>query len=95
MTAKSGNWFGIGIDAWSLAVESNMVIAMRLGALATGGPAAAREAERMVAEKVAANIALGTDLLTGKLGAHPETIMRNGIKHYSRKVTANRKRLAK
>jgi hypothetical protein len=92
---KHPNWFNIGMDAWALAAESNMVIAMRMGALAMGGPAAAHEAERMVSEKVAANMALGMDLVTGKLGSSPETIMSESIAHYSRAVRANRRRLAK
>ena len=50
------------MDAFALAAESNMVIAARLGSLALGGPNAMREAERMVSEKVAANMALGADL---------------------------------
>lgn len=87
------NWFSIGMDAWALAAESNMVIAMRMGALAFGGPLAAKEAERMVAEKVAANLSLGADLLTGKLGTSPEQIVSGSIAHYSRRVTANRQRL--
>lgn len=83
------------MDAWALAAESNMVIAMRMGSIALGGPTAAREAERMVSEKVAANIALGCDLMTGKLGSSPEAIMSSSIAHYSKSVVANRKRLAK
>ncbi|MFN3620668.1 hypothetical protein [Sphingorhabdus sp.] len=94
-TTKSPNWFNISMDAWALAAESNMVIAMRLGSLAFGGPTAAREAERMVSEKVAANMALGLDLMTGKLGTSPEAIMSGSIAHYSKSVVANRKRLAK
>jgi hypothetical protein len=93
--AKRPNWFGIGMDAWALAAESNMVIAMRMGAMAFGGPAAAREAERMVSEKIAANMELGIDIATGKFGASPESIMSGSIAHYSRSVVANRKRLAK
>ena len=72
-----------------------MVIAMRLGSMAFGGPAAAKEAERMVAEKVAANIALGMDLMTGKFGMRPEAIMSGSIAHYSKAVVANRQRLGK
>ena len=94
-TTKSPNWFDISMDAWALAAESNMVIAMRMGSLALGGPAAAKEAERMVSEKVAANIALGFDLMTGKLGSSPEAIMSGSIAHYSKSVVANRKRLGK
>ena len=81
------------MDAWALAVESNMVIAMRLGAMAFGGPSAAKELERMVAEKVSANMALGMDLMTGKFGMQPEAIMSGSIAHYSKAVVANRRRL--
>lgn len=93
-TPKSPNWFDISMDAWALAAESNMVIAMRIGRLAQGGPAAAQEAGRMVSEKVAAHIALGCDLMTGKLGNSPEAIVSASIAHYSKSVVANRKRLS-
>ena len=92
---KNQNWFEIGMDAWALAAESNIVIAMRIGSLALGGPAAAREAERMVSEKVAANIALGFDLISGKLGTSPEAILSRSIAHYSKSVVANRERLGR
>ena len=97
MTAKTKtpNWFDIGMDAWALAAESNIVIAMRMGSLVLGGPTAAREAERMVSEKVAANIALGFDLISGKLGTSPEAILSRSIAHYSKSVVANRERLGR
>ena len=93
--AKSADWFSISMDAWALAVESNIVVAQRMTALTLGGPAAAKEAERMVAEKVAANITLGMDLMTGKFGMQPEAIMSGSIAHYSKAVVANRRRLGK
>lgn len=89
------NLFTITMDAWALAAESSMVIAMRMGALAFGGPAALKEAERMVSEKVTANMALGFDLMTGKLGTSPEQIVSGSIAHYSRRVRRNRERLAR
>jgi hypothetical protein len=92
---KNANWFDIGMDTWALAAESNMVVAMRMGALAFGGPEATREAERMVSEKVAANMALGLDLMTGKFGMQPEAIISGSIAHYSKAVVANRRRLGK
>ena len=92
---QTPNWFGLGLDAWALAAESNMVIAMRMGTMAMGGPAAAKEAELMVSEKIAASLALGFDLATGKHGIAPEAMMSGSIKHYSRSVRANRRRLAK
>ena len=93
--AKSPNWFGIGMDAWMLGAEANMVIAMRMGTMAMGGPKAAAEAQRMVSEKVAANMALGLDIATGKHGSSAEQVIGGSLKHYSRKVAANRKRLSK
>jgi hypothetical protein len=90
---KTANWFTIGMDAWALVAESNIVIAQRLGSMAFGGPAAAREAERMVSEKVSANMALGYDLMTGKFGMQPEAILSGIIAHYSKTVVANRQRL--
>lgn len=92
---KIPNWFGIGMDAWALAAESNMVIAQRLTTMAFGGPAAAQEVERMVSEKVAANFALCVNLMTGKLGTSPEAIASNSIAHYTKSVRANNRRLAK
>lgn len=92
-TPKNPNWFDIGMDAWALAAESNMVIDMRIGSLAQGGPAALQEVERMVTEKVAANMSLGCDLMTGKLGSSPEAIISGSIAHYAKSVVANRKRL--
>ena len=93
--SKNPNWFDIGMDAWALAAESNIVIAMRIGSLTQGGPAAVQEAGRMVSEKVAANLALGCDLMTGKLGSSPEAMVSASIAHYSKSVVANRKRLSK
>lgn len=97
MTRKrtSANWFGIGMDAWALAAESNMVIAQRMTAMAFGGPDAVKEVELMVSEKVSASMMLGFDLMTGKLGSSPEAIASNSIAHYSRRVRANGRRLGK
>ncbi len=92
---KPPTWLGIGIDAWTLAADANMVIAMRIGAMAMGGPAATREARLMVDEKLATNMALGIELMTGKLGSNPASIASNSLAHYSAKVRANRRRLAK
>ena len=94
-TTKSANWFSICMDAWALAAESNIVIAQRMGALAFGGSAAATEAERMVSEKVSANMALGMDLMTGKFGTSPGAIISGSIAHYSKAVVANRRRLGR
>jgi hypothetical protein len=38
-------------------------------------------------------MALGLDLMTGKIGVSPEAIMSGSIAHYSKAVVANRQRL--
>ena len=73
MTRKAppANWLTIGMDAWALAAESNMVIAQRIGAMAFGGPAAAKEAERMVAEKSRREYGFGYRLGDRKIRDQP------------------------
>lgn len=97
MTRKTTtpNWFEIGMNAWALAAESNLVIAQRISTIAFGGPTAAKEAQRMISEKVAANMTLGIDIATGKHGVSPESIMSGSIAHYSKTVVANRQRLGR
>ncbi len=76
------------MDMSMLALEAQQVIALRLTRLALGGPAvAARETRRMVSEKAVAAVETGMHLATG--GA-PDKVVR----HYRRKVRANRDRLS-
>jgi hypothetical protein len=77
----------LGVEAW-------MVMGLRLAKLAAGGPAAALEAQRMVAEKSAAaleaQVAAGIALATG---AGHSAAGRKALGGYQRRVRANRKRL--
>jgi hypothetical protein len=73
---------------WSLGLAATAACSW-----AGDAPAAAEEAVRMVSEKVTANMALGCDLMSGKLGSSPESIVSASIEHYSKSVGANRKRL--
>jgi hypothetical protein len=90
-----GNWFGLTVDSWRLAAESQTVIALRMMALSTGDAAAAKEAQLMVTEKLlAASEVQGRmffDTLTGSAHQAP----RRAIAHYRRKVRANSRRLSK
>lgn len=95
MTRTTNPWLRLGFDAWMLGVEASSVIGLRTLKLAAGGPAAQAEAERMVQEKLEAGLALQTRLLSGALGAVPETVARRSLTHYRRKVRANRRRLSK
>ena len=81
-------WFKFAMDMNALALEAQQVIAMRMMKLSVGGPKGAKEARRMLSEKVVAASEAGMKLATGRSG-------HSVVKHYRRKVRANRRRLAK
>lgn len=83
------------MQAWSLGVDSSWVIWTRCARLAEGGPDAGREAQRMVEEKWQAQVDLAAALMTGRLGSAPADIASSTLDHYSTRVCANRKRLAR
>ena len=84
------------LDAARLGVEAQCVIALRMMRLAEGGALAAREAQRMVSEKMIAGaqaqIAAAMTLATGGT-AH--AARRAASKPYRRAVGANRRRLTR
>ena len=85
-------WF----DAARFGMETQQVIALRLLRMATGGPAAVTEAQRMVVEKVAA-VALAQQaaalaLMTGK--TFP-TAAAQAMLPIRRRMRANRRRLSR
>ena len=88
------NWLQTGFDAWLLGLEASSVIALRTLKLAAGGAAASAEAQRMVREKLEAGLALQKLTLTGKLGRTAQGSAAKTIRHYRRKVRANRRRLS-
>lgn len=93
--ARGNPWIGIGFDAWRLGLEASAVIGLRSLMIAQGGPRAQAEATRMVSEKVAAGASLQAKALSGALGATPASVSARTLAHYRRKVSANRRRLAK
>nr|WP_166174991.1 hypothetical protein [Altererythrobacter segetis] len=93
MKSLYGRWFDLGLDAWTLGIESSAVIALRTTNAAMGGDADGREARRMIQEKVSAAIELQSALLLGGLGTDPATAAKRVIRSYTRKVRANRRRL--
>ena len=88
-----GDWVGAGMDAWALGIEASAVIGLRTARMATGGVDVAEEARLMVSEKMLAAFELQVALVTGRLGDDPLTGTRKTLRHYRRKVKANRKRL--
>lgn len=83
----------IGFDAWKLGMDANSVIGLRLAKIATGGAAGTAEAHLMFAEKIRAATQLQSALLTGDLGATPAAVANSTLRHYSKKVRANQRRL--
>ena len=89
------SWLGIWADVCSLGFEASSVIGLRTMKLAVGGKAAATEAQRMVREKIEANLALQGKALSGGLGTTPLSAAAKSLDHYRQKVRANQTRLAK
>jgi hypothetical protein len=88
-------WLRIGFDVWFLGFEASSVIGLRALKIAAGGVAAEAEARLMLSEKIEAAWAIQGKALNGGLGltAHSATV--RTLAHYSRKVRANQRRLAK
>jgi hypothetical protein len=88
-------WIQLLSDTWSFGLETSAVIASRTMKLAAGGQAAETETRRMVAEKIEAALSLQALALTGGLGITPQSAAQTTLRHYRRRVRANRRRLAK
>ena len=69
-----------------LALEAQEVIKLRLVKLASGGPAAQVEAQRMINEKILASIEATTTLM---MGGSPNAV----VSQYREHVAANTERL--
>lgn len=86
-------WTTAGYDAWMLGLEATTVVALRTAKFAMGGDADGREARLMVAEKMQSIFELQMAMLTGGLGTTPLSGSKAVLKHFKRKVAANRRRL--
>ncbi len=98
MPAKAdpfGAWYRLGMDMWMLGAETSSVIALRSLKLAAGGAAAAKEADLMVSEKLAAAMALSQQAMLGQLGTSMPGAGSKMVAGYRRKVRANQRRLTK
>ena len=86
-------WVGASLDAWTLGMEASTVIGLRMAKLAMGGAGADAEACRMISEKMQAAYELQMAMVTGQMGASPLAGTRKVIRHYRKKVKANKRRL--
>lgn len=95
MTRNSAiDWMALASDSYWLWLESAMVIGMRTADQLTQRPGYQREAVRMVSEKVRASADIAAALAASGPITGPEAVHRV-VKHYGKRVSANRRRLAR
>ena len=87
-------WANASVNAWALGMEASAVIGLRIAKMATDGAGSSEEAQRMISEKLDSVIELQTAMMTGKLGTTPLEGTQKVLRHYRRKVRANRRRLS-
>ena len=92
-TRSNPDWPRLMLDASWLCAEAGMVTALRSWRVMAGGPAAQREIERMVGEKVEAGFELAGALAGGRVRT-PEAAARKALSVYGKRVRGNRKRLS-
>ena len=94
-TEDALEWMEVATEAAVLGFESAAVMGLRMAGAVRGGRKAEREAWRMYSEKVVALAELQTMFLSGALGATSSSAAKSTLKHYRRKVSANRRRLTR
>jgi uncharacterized protein with beta-barrel porin domain len=84
------------MDLSQLAIESNMVIGMRMMRLAAGDSGAMAEAQLMVTEKIqtASDLAIENSFALAS-GKSFDAVSRSSIAKYRKAVRANHKRLSR
>lgn len=89
---SSADWSRLMFDASRLWADAGTVVALRSWRVMAGGPAATRELERMLSEKVEAGFELAGVLAGGRVTS-PEGAARKALGVYGKHVRQNRKRL--
>jgi hypothetical protein len=91
-TNSAAAWSSLMVDASRLWADAGMVMTLRSWRLMAGGPAAARELQRMWGEKVEAGSELAGALAGGRVTS-PEAAARKALTVYGKHVRQNRRRL--
>lgn len=87
------DWFNANLDAWTLALETPAVIALRIAKIGAGKDPGGREARRMITEKAEAVMKLQWAVITGKFGKHPVLAAMKALRYAAIAVETNRRRL--
>lgn len=93
--SEAADLVSLAFDSWSLALDASAVIGLRALTLASGGPAASAEARRMIEEKVGAAMDLQWLAITGGLGPTVHDAASRTVRHYTRRIRSNRRRLTR
>lgn len=88
----TADWSRLMADATRLWADAGLVVALRSWRMMAGGPAASREIDRMLSEKVEAGLELAGALAGGRVRS-PEAATRKALGIYGKRVRGNRKRL--
>ncbi|MBW8816365.1 MAG: hypothetical protein JF588_23340 [Caulobacterales bacterium] len=88
-------WLRLNLDLMQLSAEASGVVALRMMKLAAGGAAATAEAERIVAEKVAAAAEVQVQAWSSAVAGAAHLAPGRAVAHVRRKVRANRRRLTR
>ena len=89
---STADWSRLMFDASRLWADAGMVVALRSWRMMAGGPAAQRELEQMVGEKVEAGYELAGALVGGRVKS-PQAAARRALTIYGKHVRGNRRRL--
>lgn len=95
MRRRKPTLWDLSIDAFTLGLEAQQVIALRMAKLATGGDPHGHEVQRMVTEKAMAAVDAQLGLVQALAAGKPEDGPVRALAVYRRKVRANRRRLSK
>ena len=91
-STSTADWSRLLFDASRLWADAGTVVALRSWRVMAGGPAATREIERMLSEKVEAGFELAGMLAGGRVRG-PAGAARSAIGVYGKHVRGNRRRL--
>lgn len=91
-TSPAADWSRLMMNGSRLWADAAMVVMLRSWRMMGGGPAAMRELERALSEKVEAGFELTGALASGRVRT-PEAAAHKAVAVMGKRVRANRKRL--
>ncbi|MGB5078831.1 MAG: hypothetical protein WBO17_15230 [Sphingorhabdus sp.] len=93
ISASNSIGSNFGFHELQIFFDAMTVVTLRTLKIAYGGDAGRQEATLMMTEKIESAFDLTTQVASGKLGMTGEEISKNVLKHYGKKIRANKKRL--